>query len=108
MKKTAQAPAHLSPAAAAWWDRIVRDWDLDDSGLLILTTAAEAFDRMREAQSLVKEHGILIDDRFDQKKVNPAVLVERDSRSAMLQAIKQLNFDLEPLRDGPGRPPGGR
>jgi len=106
MKKSPEVPAHISKEAGAWWDRIVSEWDLDDSGLLILTAAAEAWDRMRDAQSLITEHGILIDDRFGQKKVNPAVLVERDSRSAMIAAIKALNLDLEPLRDGPGRPSG--
>jgi hypothetical protein len=37
-------------------------------------------------------------------KVNPAVNAERDARSGMLHAFKALNLDVEPLRDGAGRP----
>jgi P27 family predicted phage terminase small subunit len=106
MKKSLKTPDHLSKEAAAWWKKVVRDWDLDESALLILTTACEAFDRMRQAQALVTEHGIVSPDRWGQLKANPAVLVERDCRGAMLAAIKALNLDLEPLHDGPGRPAG--
>lgn len=102
MKKN--PPSHLSKESAAWWDKILRAWDLDDSALLILALACESFDRMRGAQALVTEHGILVDDRFGQKRMNPAVLVERDNRAAMLQALKALCLDLEPLQSV-GRPP---
>ena len=57
--------------------------------------------RMRGAQALIKRHGLMVKSR-----ANPAVMIERDSRLAMLRALRQLNLDLEPLRDGPGRPPG--
>jgi len=56
---------------------------------------------MRGAQALIKRHGLMVKSR-----ANPAVMIERDSRLAMLRALRQLNLDLEPLRDGPGRPPG--
>jgi P27 family predicted phage terminase small subunit len=101
-----EAPGHLSSSAAAWWRRIADEFVLDDAALLILTAAGEAFDRMRQAQALVEKHGIVSPDRFGQLKTNPAVLVERDSRSAMLAAIKALHLDIEPLNDRPGRPPG--
>ena len=31
----------------------------------------------------------------------------RDAESRAAAALKALNLDLEPLRDGPGRPPRG-
>jgi P27 family predicted phage terminase small subunit len=99
------APRHLSPAAKKWWKRVLSTWDLDDSALLVLQAGLEAFDRMVEAQAIVKEHGLVTPDRFGQMKVCPAVLIERDTRSAMLAAFKQLHLDLEPLNDRPGRPP---
>jgi len=32
--------------------------------------------------------------------------VERDQRAALIRALKALNFDLEAVRDRPGRPAG--
>ncbi len=107
MKNTLpKAPDHLSPPAAAWWDRIVSGWDLDPAALLVLTAALESFDRMTEAQEVIRRDGSVIEDRFGIPKQHPATYIERDSRSSMLRAIKQLGLDLEPLQAGPGRPPG--
>lgn len=100
-------PNHLSTEARKVWAKISADYDLTDTaGCLLLTTALEAFDRMREAQAVIAERGAIYVDRFEQPKSNPACVIERDSRAAMLAALKALNLDLEPLRDLPGRPPG--
>ena len=101
-KQLPQAPTHLSEAAAGWWLRLVRSWELDDAGLLILQAALESFDRAEQARSVVEAEGLLIAG-----KPHSAVRIERDSRAAMLVALKSLHLDLEPV--GPvGRPPGGR
>ena len=100
-------PEHLSKEAQEWWEKIVSEYGIDDNGgLLLLQTGLEAFDRMKQAQRRIKKDGAQVKDRFGQFKAHPLLTVERDSRSQMLAAIKQLNLDLEPLRDGPGRPPG--
>jgi len=102
-----KAPAHLSKEAKSWWGRIVDEYDIQDqAGQLILQIGLEAFDRMRLAQGLLKKEGMTTQDRFGQPKAHPATTVERDSRAAMLGALKQLNLDLEPLNDRPGRPAG--
>jgi hypothetical protein len=77
----------------------------DSAGLLLLETVMQAFDRMHEARALIESHGGDA-DRFGQLRANPATVIERDSRTGMLAALKALSRDLEPLRDGPGRPPG--
>ena len=74
----------------------------DDAGHLLLQTALESFDRMRQAQEIILQDGATIRDRFDQLKSHPQITVERDARSAMLQALKALNLDLEPLKERPG------
>jgi hypothetical protein len=61
---------------------------------------------MREAQDAIKRDGATVMDRFKQPKAHPLLTVERDSRSAMLHALKALNLDLEPLKGAPGRPGG--
>lgn len=105
MKKT--APKHLSKEAVSWWREIISEYCIDDSGgHLLLQTALEAFDRMRGAQAIIEKDGQSFKDRFDQIKSHPQLTVERDSRSQMIQSLKALNLDLEPLKNV-GRP-GGR
>ncbi|MBP7568796.1 MAG: hypothetical protein KBA95_01935 [Acidobacteria bacterium] len=98
----------MSDEARREWLRLTEEYALDDpAAQLILTTAFEAFDRMRGAQrELTLAGGVTFRDRFGKPKVHPAVAVERDARAGWLAALKQLNLDLEPLRDAPGRPPG--
>ncbi len=102
MRRADTPPRHLSTEARGLYRSFADDWDLDGAALLILQTALESFDRMRGAQALIKKHGLTVKGR-----AHPAVQIERDARLAMLKALRQLNLDLEPLRDGPGRPPGG-
>lgn len=101
------APKDLSPEARGLWESIRSEYDVrDPGGLLILGSACEAFDRMRQAQRKLKREGLTTRDRFGQAKAHPATTIERDSRAAMLSALKQLNLDLEPLEQRPGRPAG--
>jgi len=100
-------PTGLSPKARAWWKKIIDEYAIEDAaGLLLLETALQAFDRMHDARALITKHGAVTLDRFDQLRPNPATTIERDSRAAMCSALKALNLDLEPLRDGVGRPAG--
>lgn len=96
----------LSAEAQAIWNRIAAEYSIGDpAGILLLTTAMEAFDRMKDAQSLIKRHGAITVDRWGQLRANPAATLERDARAAMLSALKHLNLDIEPL-NRPGRPGG--
>lgn len=109
MKKSEQSkpPKRLSREAQGWWLRLQGEYGIEDeAGRLLLMTAMEAFDRMRLAQNAVKRKGATFEDRFGQLRAHPLLSVERDARAQMLAALKALNLDLEPLRDGPGRPPG--
>jgi P27 family predicted phage terminase small subunit len=102
------SPEHLSADAKSWWDRITAEFDItDDAGQLLLQTAFEAFDRMRNCQAQIARDGELVRDRFDQQKPHPLLAAERDARSQMLLALKSLNLDIEPLRDRAGRPTKG-
>ena len=106
MKKIERrAPHRLSVEAKKWWRKINQEYQIDDqAGLLLLQTALESFDRMRRAQEQVAERGMVSTDRFGQLKPHPLLTTERDARSHLMTALKQLNLDVEPLRDRLGRP----
>jgi len=96
-------PRHLKAAGKALWNDIVRQYRIaDGAGLALVTTAAEALDRIREAQAAIRKHGALVADRYGGVKQNPACFLERDARAGMLSALRALNLDLEPLRDRGG------
>ena len=108
MKKSSKtdAPKALSREAKGWWQRLVAEYGLDDeAGLLLLQTALEAFDRMRSAQAAIEKDGASVLDRWGQVKPHPLLAAERDARSGLLQSLRALNFDVEPLK-GIGRPGG--
>ncbi len=107
LMNTSKAPGHLSKEAKSWWDKFQNEYGVsDEAGLLLMQTAMEAFDRMKEAQGILANDGLMVKDRFDQPKSHPLLTTERDSRAQMMAAIKALNFDLEPLREAAGRPGG--
>jgi hypothetical protein len=105
-KPTHAAPPHLSESARDWFLSLQAEYGIfDTGGVSLLTSAAEARDRCTSAREAIeKGGGPVLKDRFDQLKPHPACAIERDSRGQFISAIKSLNLDLEPLRDGPGRP----
>jgi len=103
-KPLPKPPGHLKAAGRRLWTDIVTQYRIaDGAGLALVTTAAEALDRIREAQAAIRKHGALVADRYGGVKQNPACFLERDARAGMLSALRALNLDLEPLRDR-GRP----
>jgi len=105
--KSPDTPKTLTKEAASWWKKITAEYAItDEAGKLLLQTALEAFDRMRQAQAAIAADGPTIVDRFEQTKAHPLLTVERDSRSQMLAALKALHLDIEPLNPTRGRPPG--
>lgn len=104
-----RAPAHLSKEAANWWKKILTEYELPEESLLILESALESFDRMRQAQEEIKTRGLIVKTlgKFGESiRQNPAVGIETESKRTMLACFRQLGLDLEPLNPTPGRPAG--
>jgi P27 family predicted phage terminase small subunit len=105
--KKIPSPENLSKEARSWWNKITTEYGISDQGgLLILQTALEAFDRMRDAQKTLVAEGLIVQDRFMQQKAHPLCTVERDARSQFMQGLRHLNLDVEPLKSI-GRPTKG-
>jgi P27 family predicted phage terminase small subunit len=101
-----KAPNHLSIEAKQIWKSILSEYSINDAaGLRILRVSLEAFDRAQAAREKIDQEGMTITEKL-QTKPHPLLPIERDSRAAFLAGLKALNLDLEPLREGPGRPGG--
>ena len=63
-KTLPKAPNHLKAAGRRLWADIVTQYRIaNGAGLALVTTAAEAQDRIREAQRAIRQHGALVQDR---------------------------------------------
>jgi len=103
------APDHLSPAMQAWWQAVVRDYDLDPHHLRLLEAAADAWDRMVQARETLREEGLTVATRDGGKKKHPASDIERDSRLAFARLVRELDLDADAPPERPEwRPPAIR
>jgi hypothetical protein len=102
------APTHLGEAGRELWTSIQHAYQIDDpGGRALLQQAAEAADRIASVRRQIDEQGELLVIK-NIPRVNPLCAVERDQRAALVRCLRNLNLDVEPLRDRPGRPEGAR
>lgn len=103
-----QPPEHLGKDGLELWRSIQKDYGIEDpAGLELLRQAAEAADRIASVREQIDKAGELLTIRGI-PRVNPLCAVERDQRAALVRCLRNLNLDLEPLRDRAGRPSGSR
>ncbi len=97
-----RVPKHLSKEARQLWKNIIGEYDgWGTTELSVLLVGLEAHDRMRQAQKQLKKEGLVFKHKYGVKP-HPCVMAERDSRTAYLNALKQLGIGSD--RRGPGRP----
>jgi hypothetical protein len=107
-QRTASVPEHLGAAGRELWASIQASYAIaDPGGLALLQQAAEAADRIASVRRQIDEQGELLAIKGI-PRVNPLCAVERDQRAALVRCSRNLNLDIEPLRDRPGRPEGAR
>jgi P27 family predicted phage terminase small subunit len=88
-------PRHLPPHERDLWKRIVSAFAFSDpASCALLAVALEAHVRCRTAREAIDADGASVRDRFGQLRAHPLTNVERDARTAFLQAMRSLNLDL--------------
>ena len=97
-------PRHLSPAAKRWFRAISALYELESHHFLLLTLAAEAWDRCCAARRALDDQGTIYTDRYGQPRPRPEVAIERDSRIAFARLLRELDLDVNPPVE-PKRPP---
>src|SRR5689334_19132698 len=102
-KKT-RPPKDLGAAGRALWSAIQAGYGINDpGGMVLLMTAARCADLEANAMETAHADGLVGVDRYGQRRPHPLLSVARDARSQKLQALRQLNLDVEPLHERPGR-----
>jgi hypothetical protein len=101
-------PDHLSESTRAWWLQVAKDYGMsgDHVGLASLTVAAEAWDLKERARLLIEKQGAEVQDRYQTMVPNRWLRIQIQAMAEYRAAIKSMHFDIEPIRPGPGRPPG--
>ena len=93
---TYKPPAGLSKEAKRLWKQLAIELNLDGGGHLVLNLLAQSWDRREEARRALKQDGLIVADRFQQRKQHPAVAVERDCSLQILRCYHALGMDLQP------------
>jgi hypothetical protein len=101
-----QPPRPLGPEGRGLWDRVQREYDVSDpAGIEFLTLAAESLDRARSLSEAIQRDGEVIRTPSG-IRTHPAVREELANRAFVTRTLQRLGLNFEPLRTGPGRPPG--
>ncbi len=99
-------PASLGEAGRKAWQLIQNEYSIADSGgLTVLAQIAAAHDRLAECQAIIATEGPVVRTKSGPRE-HPLLRTELGCRAFIVRAISKLGLDVEPLRPGPGRPPG--
>lgn len=82
-----EPPASLSPESQAFWRTIGADHEIDANAATVLGCRLAAIDNL---ETQIASEGILLVDRFGQKKTSPLAKLVRDARRDLLDFAKLL------------------
>jgi hypothetical protein len=96
----------LGPHGQALWRRVLGEYDVSDAaGVEMLTQCCLACDRAEALAACVATDGEMV--RTPQGiKAHPAIREELSCRGFIVRTLQKLGLNFEPVRAGPGRPPG--
>jgi len=103
MTKSPRPPGYLAKAEKEIWKRLQREYSLRDApAIVLLEQLCRSLQLARECREAVEKDGKIT----QAGREHPLLKVWRDAEKQAGAALRHLNFDLEPLKDGPGRPSG--
>lgn len=90
-------PKHLDRAAKAKWKALQDEYAIiDGGGLLLLTTAMEAWQQMNEARELLQSEGMTVmNDCTGHRRAHPAAALLKEARTSFFKAISMLGLDVD-------------
>jgi hypothetical protein len=96
----------LGPHGSKLWASVLKEYDVSDaSGVEMLTQACQMVDRAEALADSIANDGEIV--RTPQGvKAHPAIREELSCRGFIVPTLQKLGLNFEPVRSGPGRPPG--
>ncbi len=99
-------PGKLGKVGMSLWRDILSDYEFHDRGSTeTLYQACCAADRAASLRERIDADGEVIKTKAGLKD-HPALKHELAARAFICRSLARLGLDLEPVRSGPGRPPG--
>jgi Phage terminase, small subunit len=99
-------PVGLGPHGAVLWAKVMAEYDVSDcGGREMLAQACTALDRAEKCRDRIDRDGECLKTKAGLKE-HPLIKVELMCRSFVVRTLARLGLNFEPLRTGPGRPPG--
>jgi len=99
-------PRPLGTPGRALWDRVQREYRIEDvGGLEILAQICAAQDRLEALGEQINTDGALLRTRSG-FKANPLLRDETALRAFIVRTIERLGLNVEAVKP-PGRPPSG-
>ena len=94
IRELPKCPKGLSREAQRLWGDLHREFAIDcATKTRVVRTACDALDRLRMAQKSIKQHGLTVIGRYGSPVLNPATVVERSARHALMQALQTIGFE---------------
>jgi hypothetical protein len=101
-----EPPGKLGDVGLSLWRDITSSYEFNDrASYETLFQACAAADRAAKLRELIDADGEVVRTKVGLKD-HPALRHEIACRSFVVRTLARLGLDLEPLRPGPGRPPG--
>jgi hypothetical protein len=101
-----QPPGKLGAVGMSLWVDIVGSYEFADRGSYeTLFQACAAADRAASLRGLIDADGEMVRTKTGVRD-NPLIKHELAARAFVVRTLARLGLDLEPVRSGPGRPPG--
>lgn len=89
----------LEPETVVWIRDILRNWELEEHHIRLLTLMGRHWDRAQNARRIIEKDKATYSDRFGCPKVRPEVLIEKDSSICFARLLRELALDVEPPKE---------
>jgi hypothetical protein len=101
-----EPPRALGQYGRGLWDRVQREYDVSDpAGIEFLCLAGEALDRAQALSEAIARDGMVVRTPNGVRS-HPGLRDELANRAFVTRTLQRLGLNFEPLRSGPGHPPG--